>query len=135
MSKKNSNTKVITSAGTLSYPWLDRPQPVDPKDGDKKAKFSATVVFEPRHLETPEGKATMQALQAAAIEAAITKFGTEFTHPETGAKLTAAEAIRDGVIRSPFRKDAAAKGYPVGSIFINARTEQKPGCRLLARRS
>jgi hypothetical protein len=122
---KKASLKIITSPATLSYPHLDKPQPAE--DG-KKPKFSATLVFEPRHLETPEGKATMAALQAAAVAAAIEKFGAEFLHPVSGAKLSAADAIREGVIRSPFRKDAAAKGYPVGSIFVNARTEQAPGC-------
>jgi hypothetical protein len=70
----------------------------------------------------------MQALQTAAIAAAVEKFGNSFVHPVSGAPLTAADAIREGVIRSPFRRDVAAKGYPAGSIFINARTEQQPGC-------
>lgn len=123
--KSKANTKVITSAGTLSYPHLDQPQPAE--DG-KKPKYSATIVFEPRHLETPEGKACLAALQAAAVAAAVEKFGNEFVHPVSGAKLTAADAIRENVLRSPFRKDAVAKGYPQGSLFIGCRSEQKPGC-------
>lgn len=123
-STTKQNTKVITSAATLSYPHLDKPQPAE--DG-KKPKYSATLVFTPEHLATPEGKATMAALQAAAVAAATEKFGAKYQHPESGAELGAADAIREGVIRSPFRKDAIAKGYPAGSIFINCRTEQKPG--------
>lgn len=120
-----SNTKVITPVGRASYPHLDKPQPAKP---GQKSKYSLTVIFTPEDLATEQGKAQYAALQQAALAAAQEKFGNSFTHPVSGATLTAADAIREGVLRSPFRKDAAAKGYPVGSVFINCRTEQQPGC-------
>lgn len=127
---KKANTKVITSVCTLSYPHLDKPQPLTSKEVSegKTPKFSGTFVFTPEHLATPEGKATMQELQTAAILAATEKFGNQFVHPETGAQLTAVDALREGILRTPFRKDGVTKGYAPGSIFINARSAQAPGC-------
>jgi hypothetical protein len=109
----NANTKVITPAGMLSYPHLDKPQ--KPQAGStQKEKFSATFVFKPG--------TDLKELIAAALAAAEEKW------PGKGAEL-----LKGGKIRSPFRKDAVDKGYTAergfgeGSVFINCRTEQKPG--------
>lgn len=123
MSTKSPITKVITSACTLSYPHLDKPQPA--QEG-QKAKYSGAFVFTPAQQSTTEGKATIAALQAAAIAAATDKFGATWKLPN-GTVISIADAMREGVIASPFRKDALAKGYEDGSIFLNARTEQQPG--------
>jgi len=97
---------VITPKATLSYPHLDKPQPGQ-KAGDK-AKYSATLVFAPG--------TDLKELQAAAMAAGEEKWPGKF-----------AEMVRIQAVRLPFRKDAEAKGYPAGSVFINTRTEQKPG--------
>lgn len=99
-------TKVVTPVGTLSYPHLHAPQL--PRDGKGKAKYSATIVFAPG--------TDLSALEKAAIAAAEAKWPGK-----------SAEMLRIGSLRSPFRKDALAKGYPDGSVFINIRTEQAPG--------
>ena len=113
-------TKVISPIGTLSYPHLDKAQPG--MNGGKE-KYSATVVFSDAQRTT--GKKEWDAMQAAVLEVAVAKWGPNF---KKGAlTMSTADAIREGHIRSPFRKDAEIKGYAIGSIFINARSDQKPG--------
>lgn len=102
----DARTLVVTPKAILSYPHLDQPQ-AGKKPSDK-AKYSATFVF-------PDG-ADLSALQAAVMVAAEEKWGSK-----------AAEMFRTGSLKSPFRKDAEAKGYKPGSIFINTRSERKPG--------
>lgn len=102
----DSKTLVVTSKAMLSYPHLDVPQL--PQDGKGKPKFSATFVF-------PEGT-DLSALVAAAEAAAEEKWAGK-----------SKEMFRTGALRSPFRKDAEAKGYTPGSIFVNTRSERKPG--------
>jgi hypothetical protein len=106
VSDAKTATLVVTPKGMLSYPHLAEPQ--QPKNGKGKPKYSATVVFAPG--------TDLATLQAAVFAAAEEKFGTK-----------GAEMLRTGALKSPFRKDAEAKGYPAGSIFINARTERQPG--------
>ncbi len=99
-------TKVITGPAMLSYPHLDKAQKAQ-KEGDKE-KFTATFVFAPG--------ADLRTLEAAALEAAEERFGSK-----AGAMLAS------GQLRSPFRKDATAKGYADGSTFINTRSDRQPG--------
>lgn len=106
MSDTKNATLVVTPKAMLSYPHLDKPQ-AGQKPGDK-AKYSATFVF-------PEGT-DLAALQAAAIAAAEEKWPGK-----------SAEMFRTSALKSPFRKDAEAKGYAPGSVFINTRSERKPG--------
>lgn len=120
----STNTRVIASVCTLSYPHFDKAQAA--QEG-QVPKFSGAFVFSPEQQNTPEGKLTMAALQAAAIAAATDKFGSMWTLPN-GQVISIADALREGVIASPFRKDALAKGYAEGSVFLNARTAQQPGC-------
>jgi hypothetical protein len=101
-----SRTLVVTPKAMLSYPHLDVPQ-AGQKPGDK-AKYSATFVF-------ADGT-DLNALQAAVIAAAEEKWPGK-----------SEQMFRTGALRSPFRRDAEAKGYPVGSVFINTRSERKPG--------
>jgi hypothetical protein len=108
-------TKVITSEALLSYPNLIIARAG--KGANAKSKFSATVVFTPEQQNTPDGKETFAKLKAAVLAAAESKWGTK-----------AAEMFRTKALKSPFRDDAEAKGYPAGSIFLNVRTEQKPVC-------
>lgn len=100
-----SSTRVITGVATLSYPHLDKAQP---GMNGGKAKYSATLVFAPG--------ADLSALEAAVIAAAEEKWGAK-----------AKEMLRTTALKSPFRKDAEAKGYPAGSVFINCRSESQPG--------
>lgn len=99
-----NETKVITPVFTLSYPHLDVPQ----KDDKGKLKYSACLVFAPG--------TDLTALEKAVFAAAEEKF------PGKGKEM-----LTKQILKNPFRKDAAAKNYPDGSIFVNVRTEQKPG--------
>jgi hypothetical protein len=98
--------KLITPAAVLSYPHLDEPQA--PMNGQGNPKYSGSLVF----LQGTD----LSALQAAVLEAATDKWGA-----------SAAAKLKSGALKSPFRTDAEAKGYPEGAIFINVRSEQKPG--------
>jgi hypothetical protein len=101
-----SKTLVVTPKAMLSYPHLDVPQKGQkPTDKDK---YSATFVF--------DDGTDLSALEAAALAAAEEKWPGK-----------AREMFRTGALRSPFRKDAEAKGYKPGSVFVNTRSERKPG--------
>lgn len=102
----SGSTKVITGKAMLSYPHLDVAQP--PRNGVGKPKFSATLVFLPG--------SDLSELHAA-VEAAA-----EAKYPGKGAEM-----LRKRILKSPFRDDAEAKGYPDGSIFINVRSDRAPG--------
>lgn len=117
-------TRVITPEAVLSYPHLHQPQA--PRDGNGKPKYSGTFIFTKEVLSTEEGKAKFLAMQKAAIEAATAKFGATYKLPN-GQVIPIVQAIKENIIKSPFRADALAKGYPEGAIFINARTDARPG--------
>ena len=98
--------RIITPEAILSYPQL-----FEPKAASKNAepKYSACLVF-------PEGSDLFE-LQAAYVEAAKAKWGDK-----------AGKVIR-AMEHPTFRSDpddVAAKGYPVGSTFLNPRTTRKP---------
>jgi len=96
---------VITPVAMLSYPYIDQPQKAQ-NPGDEP-KFSAAFVF--------AKDADLTQLKQEVIAAAEARW------PGKGAEM-----LRKGQLRSPFRYDAEAKGYPEGSVFINARTKTKP---------
>lgn len=98
-------SRVITPEAILSYPNL-----FEPRSGGEgqDPKYSCALVF-------PEGT-DLSGLEAAIREAAIDKFGPK-----------AMDAMKKGRIRHPVRDDAEEKGYPEGSVFINARGTRKPG--------
>jgi hypothetical protein len=108
------STKLITPEAMLSYPHLGQPQPAR---GNQKPKYSATLIF-------PKGT-NLAAMLAAAIEAATEKFGA--TMKVGGKSISIADALAGNVLRTPFRTDVLAKGYPEGSTFINIRSDNKPG--------
>ncbi len=108
-------TTLVTPEAVASYPHVLAPQKAQ-KAGDKE-KFSMTFVFLPG--------TDLRALEAAALEAAVAKFGESMKLPN-GASIKTADALAKGLLRSPFRRDVEMKGYPEGSVFINCRTETKP---------
>lgn len=102
---KQDGTKVITGEAVLSYPRLDEPT--------EKGKYEATLVFVPDAEKRTE---SLAALNKAVEQAAFDKFGQ-----------AGLDRLKKKQMRHPFRDDAEAKGYPEGSIFFGARTQQKPG--------
>jgi len=99
-------SKVTTPKAVLSYPHLDTPQA--PMNGVGNPKYSGSLVF----LKGTD----LSAMQKAVVEVAIAKWGA-----------SAAAKLKSGALKNPFRTDAEAKGYPEGAVFINVRSEQKPG--------
>lgn len=106
-----AKTSVITPKCMLSYPRLATAVQGKNKDGTPKGnpKFSACLVFPPGTDLAP--------MKAAAFAAAQAKFGTD-----------AADKFKSGAIKSPFRTDIGDRGYEAGSVFMNVRTEKRPGC-------
>lgn len=107
---KVANTRGMTPVGTLSYPHLDVPtQNTDDKTGQPigKPKYSAAIIF-------PAGT-DLSKLQEMADAAGRAKWGDKYA------------AMKKNFRYSSIRTDSEDKGYPEGSSFINARTEQKPG--------
>lgn len=106
MSDTIDPTVVITPEAIMSFPHLDQPQaPQKPTD---KAKYSGAFIFLTKDV--------LKAMEAAATAAAVAKFG-----PAKGPSM-----VTFGGKGATFRTDGKA-GYPAGSIFVNARSEQKPG--------
>jgi len=99
-------SNLITPVAILSYPHLFQAQP--PLQEGGKPKFGCSLVF-------PEGT-DVTAMKQAAVEAAKEKFGDK-----------AVKMIRDGKLKFPFRTDGEEKGYPEGSVFVNVRSERRPG--------
>lgn len=105
--KSTINKRVVTPEGVLSYPKLFTPElGPEAKPGDKP-KYGTTIVFAPGVDLAP----------LRSIIAAVAK-------EKWGEKATA--MFQSGALRSPLRKDAEEKGYAAGSIFINARSTEKP---------
>lgn len=96
--------KVITPEALLSYPYLIEPYP----DDSGKLWYSCTLVFLP--------DADLSALKQVVVEAARRQVGDK-----------AASMLRDGLLKSPFRKDWQKKGYPEGSVFFSCKSKSKPG--------
>jgi hypothetical protein len=110
-------TKVHTDEAVLSYPNFEKPQQAN---GQGKPKFSGAFVF-------PGGRDSVKSLAAAAIAAARKKWGAD-----------ADKMIKNGAVSifggkgAAIRTDAAAKKYsgdrfPEGTVFVNARSDQRPG--------
>lgn len=106
--------KLITPLALLSYPHLHAPQP---SNNGKAPKYSACLIFTPDVLADPKEKALFDALRAEAQQVIIEKFGADKIK-----QLLASDTFKKG-----FRTDAAAKNYPEGSIYINARGQAQPG--------
>lgn len=97
--------KVITPEFICSYPHLFKANKVKEDD---EPKYSCACVF----LKGTDITPLKEAVLAAAEE-------------EWGNKVP--EMIQNGKLVLPFRKDGEEKGYPEGSIFINARSKDRPG--------
>jgi hypothetical protein len=100
--------RIITPKLRLSYPHLFTPKKRD--DDDEEPKFSTAMIF--------EAGTDLKAMKAVALEVAQSRW------------QNAADLIRSGKVRWPFRDDAeevADKGYPEGCTFMNANSKTRPG--------
>lgn len=111
---------LITPVSIISYPSLDMARKSEDSDGPPK--FGAAFIFTADVLGTPAFKA----LQKRVVEvgaAALKKSEAEVVE-------LLKKGLDNGGIRSPFRRNWEAKGYPEGSVYINARSTNRPGCVL-----
>lgn len=100
------STKVITQEVTLSFPHLA--EPTVAQNGKGNPKYSASLLY--------DAGANLEAEKAALMEAAVKQWGDK-----------AATLLKTGQLTWPIRTDWEAKGYPEGTAFINARSENQPG--------
>jgi len=108
-------TKLITPVAILSYPWLAEPQA--PQDEGGKAMYSAALIFDPAVMARyPQFGPSLRPLQEAAKEAMTDYFGDKLPG-----------LLKSSAFKTGFRDDWEEKGYPSGSIYINARNERQPG--------
>lgn len=108
MAKK---TTIITPRAVLSYPKLFKAMAGAP---GQPLKFSCALVFTADVLADPQFAAMREAIKIAAEE----KFGDK-------AKALLASPKFSNPLRST---DAEGKeGYPAGSYFLNARSDNRPG--------
>ena len=110
------SVRFITPLARLSYPHLDKPtvNKSAQTDAGKAPKYSTALLF--------DAKTDLTKLRAAIVEAATEKFGTTFKGK------TIAQAIDQGLIKTPLHDDWAAKNYPEGTRYLNARSSEQPVC-------
>lgn len=115
---QSNATKLITPVAILSYPWLDEAQP--PQEEGGKAMFSGALIFAPevmaRFPQFGDLGQQFEALKKITLTAATEKFGD---------KLPA--LLRNPNFKPGYRTDGDEKGYPAGAVYINARSERRPG--------
>ena len=97
-------TKVITPNAIISYPHIFEPQT---PPGASEPVYSCALVF--------KDDVDITEMKAAVMAVAKEKWGDKTR-----------DLLKAGKIRLPFREDAVEKGYPEGSVFINAKSKQAP---------
>jgi len=97
-------TKVITPNAIISYPHIFEPQT---PPGASEPVYSCALVF--------KDDVDLTEMKAAVMSVAKEKWGDKTR-----------DLLKAGKIRLPFREDAVDKGYPEGSVFINAKSKQAP---------
>lgn len=121
-------SRILTPEAVLSYPAILSPRPLSAKEAaaGKTPKYGCALVFLKGADTAP--------LKKAAIATAKQKWGDKLA----GAKLVTLETeygplnfLRSDeiTIRLPWRDaapDVAKKGYPEGSLFLNANTIRRP---------
>jgi hypothetical protein len=106
----NKSSRTVKLKGVLiSYPNLAKPRAG--QDGGEP-KYSASFVLVPG----PSFEANKTAINTAIAEVVEEGFGKSGKLQRAG-----------GSLHDPLRTDAEDKGYPEGSLFINARTGKQPG--------
>lgn len=96
--------KVIALNMIISYPSLREARPND----------SGDLFYDCTLITTDESN--LSELKAAVIEAAKQQFGDK-----------GVEMLRSKKLKSPFRTDTEAKGYPEGATFFSCKSKVAPG--------
>lgn len=103
-------TRIITPPALLSYPHVFKPSRGPKNNQNEAEKYSAVFIF-------------VKGTDLKGMKKAVVLAGEEFFGKEEFA-----EGVKNGSLRMPFRTDTATKGYPEGSTFFGARSDNKPGC-------
>lgn len=102
--------RLISPKARLSYPFLFTPKKPHEDDANDDPKFTTALLF--------EAGTELKAMKQAAMDVALSRWSN------------AADMIRSGKLRWPFRDDAEdveEKNYPVGSTFMNTSSKTRPG--------
>jgi hypothetical protein len=111
-----------TPEAILSYPHLFEPQAFKDENGNvTKMQYSACLIFTKEAQQTPEFKA----MQAAVVALLSERWGEGLAVGKK--KYTLKEALKQGLITTPFRNNWEEKGYPEGSLYINITKQEKYG--------
>lgn len=119
-------SRVLSPEAVISYPNVFVPRPQDPDDPDSPKKYSAAFVF-------PAGT-DLKELKTAVIQEAKERWGSKLgkkaslkpLETSNGPALFLVSEDEKLKLRLPWREDGEEKGYPEGSVFINARSQRKP---------
>jgi hypothetical protein len=88
-----------------------------PGSTNPKLYYSAVLVFSPEVMaKYPQFGTSLEPLEAAVKIAGAAKFGEQYT-----------ALLRNPNFKPGIRRDVEGKGYPDGSVFVNARNERRPG--------
>lgn len=116
------NESLRTPEAILSYPHLFEPQAFTDDQGKvSKTQYTACLVFTSEAQKTPEFKAMRDAVAALLTD----RWGEGLTVGKK--KYTLAQALKQGLLTTPFKNNWEEKGYPEGSVYINVTRQEKYG--------
>jgi len=125
---RREGKKVVTGLAILSFPVLQAPEYVL---GSKDATYGASFIFPPAgytltllngEVVTFDG-ATQPLLEEILYEV----FAEQWPGPANLARLKASFTTPNPAFKWGIRRDGELKGYPAGSVYVNARRKEKQG--------
>lgn len=111
---------IITPEFRVSYPKVFKPEPNKLKGG--KLEYSIVALF-PKNAD-------LTALKKLATEAAVEKFGAEkakLLHSQGKLRMPFRDQGEKAFIDEATQKEMLPAAHEKGAMFLNLRTEQKPG--------
>src|SRR6266849_3114839 len=125
---KREGKKIITGLALLSFPVLSTPEYVL---GSKDATYGASFILPAKghKLTLLNGEVIEFAgdTQPLLEEILYEVFAEQWPGPSNLAKLKASFTTPKPMFKWGIRKDAELKGYPTGSVYVNARRKEKQG--------
>jgi len=113
---------IRTPEAILSYPHLFEPQAFQDEQGKvTKMQYSACLIFTPEAQKTPEFKVMREVVASLLSE----RWGEGLMVGKK--KYTLQQALKQGLLMTPFRSNWDEKGYPEGSVYINVTRKDKFG--------
>ncbi len=126
--RREGGNKIVTGLAILSFPVLATPEYVL---GSKDATYGASFIFPPAgyKLTLLNGEVVeFDGATASILEEVLYEvFAAQWPGPANLAKLKASFTTPNPMFKWGIRKDAELKGYPTGSVYINARRKEKQG--------